>query len=73
MVPVRCAENAKRHVGSIFDEFQKDKLTLNIPATNIGCKSSFCNGRFRSIFSIQSLTDLAFATFRKIPVVSGPL
>jgi hypothetical protein len=49
------------------------KLTLNIPAANMGCKSSSCNTIFRSIFSIESLTDLVFATLRKIPVVSGPL
>jgi hypothetical protein len=52
--------------------FLDEMFTLNNPAANIGCKSSSDKGILRSIFSIQSLTDRVLATFRNIPVVSGP-
>jgi len=48
-------------------------FTLNRPAAKIGWRSSLFNERFRSILSIQSLTERALATLRKMPTVSGPL
>ena len=73
MVQVKCVENAVKHMMLIKNVEATKEFTLNIPATRIGCRSSLGNGRFRSIFSIQSFTDRALATLRKIPVVSGPL
>lgn len=69
---VKCEGNARESEHSIGsrDLFNR---TLKMPAARIGCNSSSCKERFRSIFSIESFTARVLATLRKIPVVSGPL